>query len=522
MYIRKWSKLLFILLALLSKESGAKTNSKNAVVEDIADFKDFKKLIRTKTNVLVLFVAGVKEAPVELKVFREAANVVRGTGTMVLIDCMQSERKKLCKKLKVSPTAYIFKHYKDGDFHKNYDRQVSVASMVNFMRNPTGDLPWEEDPDGADVLHFDDYKSFQRHLQKDTRPMLLMFYVPWCGYCKRLKPDYSKAATELKGKNYVIAAMDVERTENAPARRAYNITGFPTILYFERGQLKSTYEGDNNKEGIISFMKDPDAAPVQKEKEADWSADPNSEIVHLTSQGFEPALKDENSVLVMFYAPWCGHCKRMKPEYEKAALTMKERKIPGILAALDATKEKTIAGQFNVRGYPTLKYFVHGVFKFDVNVRDAAKIIEFMQDPKEPPPPPPPEKSWEEEEGSEVLFLNEENFNTLLKRKKHALVMFYAPWCGHCKKTKPEFSAAAKALKDDPRIVLAAVDCTKQQTLCKSHGVNGYPTIFYFSYLKTKADYSGGRSSKDFISYMTNPNLSASESVHVKHKVDEL
>ncbi|XP_053961500.1 protein disulfide-isomerase A5 [Anastrepha ludens] len=519
-----WTKLvinLFILLALLSKESGAKSNSRNAVVDDIADFKDFKKLLRTKTNVLVLFVTGVKESPVELKVFREAANAIRGTGTMVLIDCTQTERKKLCKKLKVSPSPYLFKHYKDGDFHKDYDRQVSVASMINFMRDPAGDLPWEEDPVGADVLHFSDYQSFQRHLRKDMRPMLVMFYVPWCGFCKRLKPDYSKAATEVKGKNYVIAAMDVERTENAPARRAYNITGFPTILYFERGQLKRSYEGDNNKDGIIAFMKDPDAAPVEKEKEADWSADPNSEIVHLTTQGFEPVLKDEKSVLVMFYAPWCGHCKRMKPEYEKAALIMKERKIPGILAALDATKEKAIAEQFEVRGYPTLKFFINGIFKFDVNVRDAPKIVEFMRDPKEPPPPPPPEKSWEEE-NTEVLFLNDENFSTILKRKKHALVMFYAPWCGHCKKAKPEFSAAAEELKDDLRIVFAAVDCTKYQNLCQSHGANGYPTITYFSYLKTKADYNGGRSRKDFVAYMSNPNLSASEPVHIKHKADEL
>lgn len=66
------------------------------------------------------------------------------------------ESKKLCKKLKISPTPSHLKHYKDGEFHKDYDRQILVASIVNFMREPTGDLPWEEDPVGADVVHVQD------------------------------------------------------------------------------------------------------------------------------------------------------------------------------------------------------------------------------------------------------------------------------------------------------------------------------------------------------------------------------
>lgn len=54
------------------------------------------------------------------------------------------------------------------------------------------------------------------------------------------------------------------------------------------------------------------------------------------------------------------------------------------------------------------------------------KFIFIFYSPKEPPPPPAPEPSWEEVE-SDVLHLNEENFKPTLKRRKHALVMFYAP-----------------------------------------------------------------------------------------------
>jgi protein disulfide-isomerase/protein disulfide isomerase family A protein 5 len=100
--------------------------------------------------------------------------------------------------------------------------------------------------------------------------------------------------------------------------------------------------------------------------------------------------------------------------------------IAGIAAAIDATKEPEIAARYNIRGYPTVKYFKAGEFAFDVNVRDAAKIMEFMRDPREPPPPPPPEVPWSEEP-SEVVHLTEETFKTFLKKKKHVLVMFYAP-----------------------------------------------------------------------------------------------
>lgn len=61
---------------------------------------------------------------------------------------------------------------------------------------------------------------------------MIMFYAPWCGFCKTLKPEFTSAANELNG-DYVLAAIDVNRPENAVVRNQYNITGFPTLLYFE-------------------------------------------------------------------------------------------------------------------------------------------------------------------------------------------------------------------------------------------------------------------------------------------------
>lgn len=62
----------------------------------------------------------------------------------------------MCKKMKVFPEPYILKHYLDGEWNKDYNRRETVASMVNFMRDPSGDLPWDEDSTATDILHIPD------------------------------------------------------------------------------------------------------------------------------------------------------------------------------------------------------------------------------------------------------------------------------------------------------------------------------------------------------------------------------
>ena len=212
------------------------------------------------------------------------------------------------------------------------------------------------------------------------------------------------------------------------------------------------------------------------------------------------------SVLIMFYAPWCGHCKRAKPHFDAAAAKMAEQGTAGKLAAVDCTKHKQVSKRFDVKGFPTIKYFKDGQMAFDAgDAREEAAILKFMADPQEPPPPPPPETPWSEEQ-SEVVHLTEEGFKPFLKKKKHVLVMFYAPWCGHCKKAKPEMTAAAAEFSEDPKVEVAAVDCTVDKSVCSAFEVSGFPTFKYFHYYnKEQKAYDGGRTSRDFISFLSDP-----------------
>jgi len=103
-----------------------------------------------------------------------------------------------------------------------------------------------------------------------------------------------------------------------------------------------------------------------------------------------------------------------------------------------------------------------------------------------------------------VLELVDTDFDGELSNIDTALVMFYAPWCGHCKKLKPEFEKAAKdLLKNDPPVSLAKVDCTEGgKDTCNRFEVRGYPTVKIFRNGELSSDYNGPREANGIVKYM--------------------
>lgn len=57
------------------------------LTDNISEFKELKKLLRTKNNVLILFASSSKEAHNAIKALDDAAQAVKGEATAVLIDC---------------------------------------------------------------------------------------------------------------------------------------------------------------------------------------------------------------------------------------------------------------------------------------------------------------------------------------------------------------------------------------------------------------------------------------------------
>ena len=84
-----------------------------------------------------------------------------------------------------------------------------------------------------------------------------------------------------------------------------------------------------------------------------------SEVLKLTASNFsENVYQNPNVIAVAFIAPWCGHCKSLLPEWEIAASKLSKAGVS--LATVDATIEESLAGQFQVKGFPTIKLFPGG------------------------------------------------------------------------------------------------------------------------------------------------------------------
>lgn len=104
----------------------------------------------------------------------------------------------------------------------------------------------------------------------------------------------------------------------------------------------------------------------------------SAEVVSLNRDNFEATLKQSDLLLVKFFAPWCGHCQKLAPEFEKAADTLSGK---AVLADLDCANDinKDICSQYSVTGYPTLIFFRNGAEQSKYSgPRSAQGIVQFM------------------------------------------------------------------------------------------------------------------------------------------------
>jgi protein disulfide-isomerase A1 len=102
-------------------------------------------------------------------------------------------------------------------------------------------------------------------------------------------------------------------------------------------------------------------------------------VLVLGENNIEQAFKDNVYLLVDFYAPWCGHCKKLTPEYAKAAQTLAKDSPPLSLGKVDATIHKNLQIKYKIEAYPSLKLFINGQPTDYTGGRTESDIVNWMR-----------------------------------------------------------------------------------------------------------------------------------------------
>eukprot|EP00475_Leptophrys_vorax_P000642 TRINITY_DN10361_c2_g1_i1.p1 TRINITY_DN10361_c2_g1~~TRINITY_DN10361_c2_g1_i1.p1 ORF type:complete len:448 (-),score=40.14 TRINITY_DN10361_c2_g1_i1:43-1386(-) len=260
---------------------------------------------------------------------------------------------------------------------------------------------------------------------------------------------------------------------------------------------------------------------------------PSSDVALLSPSSFKSTVVESGDVvLVEFFAPWCGHCKNLAPAWEKAAKALK-----GVVtvAAVDCDAHPSLAQEYGVQGFPTIKVFSpHLKSAVDYQgQRDAKAIVDFaLAQVKSLVSARLGGKVGGGGGGSRSsggggggsggasasVELTADTFDDLVVNSKEPwMVEFFAPWCGHCKNLAPEWKSAASSLKG--KVNLGQVDCTVEQALAQRFGIKGFPTILVFGADKENpTPYEGARTASGIESFaleLLEQNLVAPDVVEV-------
>ena len=419
--------------------------------------------------------------------------------------------------------------------------------------------------------------------------LLVLFYAPWCGHCKKFHPEYEKAAKTLRKENLFLSKVDA--TVEKKLAEKFEIQGFPTVKLFIKGEAIE-YTGGRKEQEVINWMRKktgPATKLIKSEEEIDKLKKDNDVVLiyfgnnkNELDEYIKVARKNEDfpfanveneeiakklgikmGTVVMFRnfeEPQKELSKDLTSKKieefidafsspkvmtfdEKAAQIIFGKAIPAIILYCDKKSEKweeyrkimekiseKIGGKLKVvqtdikEGMASRLAEYIGVKDSDlpsVRIADTRvdlkkynmegeisekNILKFIEDWENNKLKPHLKSAEEPKENNADVFVvvGKTYEKEVINNDKDVMLLFYAPWCGHCKALHPKYEEVAKKLKaKNPKLLMAKIDATENEV--ENINISGFPTVkFYPGNKKNKApiDYNGDRSVDDMIKFI--------------------
>eukprot|EP00922_Rhytidocystis_sp_ex-Travisia-forbesii_P072773 GHVS01108486.1.p1 GENE.GHVS01108486.1~~GHVS01108486.1.p1 ORF type:complete len:459 (+),score=112.32 GHVS01108486.1:123-1499(+) len=243
---------------------------------------------------------------------------------------------------------------------------IPAISLLLASTSAAGSAPLFS---SSSPVHVFTAAEFRKEVLSSSDLWVVEFFAGWCGHCQAFAPELEKAARALQG------VVRVAAVEDQAIMGDFGVKGFPTVKAFFGNGGKGTpktvdFDGARTASAVVEFglaqmgqlvrgRLGGKSSSKQQSTKGGGSGGGASEVFVLTDRNFEQELMkdDKRPWFVEFYAPWCGHCKSLAPDWEKLA---KEMKGKVVVAKVDSTKETVLSKQFGVQGFPTLKMFPAG------------------------------------------------------------------------------------------------------------------------------------------------------------------
>ena len=428
--------------------------------------------------------------------------------------------------------------------------------------------------------------TFDKALEKYEN-ILVMFYAPWCGHCKKFKPELEKAAAVLRKENLIVAKVDA--TVEKDLAQKYKVRGYPTVKFFKKG-VATDYTAGRREKDVINWMrkKSGDITKVLKTLEEVENFKKDNEVcaVYFGRDADEKKIFDGVALKIEDYPFGVVEdeeiAKKLNAKLGSVVLfkkfdeqrndleTVKEKELNEFLEKYSSKRvgtfdDKTVEKVFG-KNQPAIVYFgekgdkwneaekllekiadkVAGKLKVvmtEIKEGMGKRIAEYIGCKNEDLPSVRildtrkdlskyimegtiDEKTildfvdgWEKgklkrhlktqeepkENNGDIFVVVGKTFQKeVIENDKDVLLVFYAPWCGHCKQLLPKYEEAAKKLKaKNPKIVLAKMDATENEV--ESVHITGFPTIKFYPGNKKNSkpmDYNGERTTEGIIKFL--------------------
>ncbi|KAI0947637.1 hypothetical protein AcW1_009346 [Taiwanofungus camphoratus] len=187
------------------------------------------------------------------------------------------------------------------------------------------------------------------------KPALVEFFAPWCGHCKNLAPTYEQLADAFAhAKDKVVVAKVDADGAGRPLGQKYGVTGFPTLQWFDPSGEPEKYEGARDLDALANFITQKSGVKSSIKP----PPPPAYQVLDINTFD-DVVLNSDKDVLVSFTAPWCGHCKHLKPTYDDVAKDFASESNQCLVANVDAdaANNKPLANKYGIQSYPTIKFF---------------------------------------------------------------------------------------------------------------------------------------------------------------------